>query len=208
MLLFSIFSWNIQAQRGLVLSGYFGQDRFENSLTSGGIRPADTSPVTIHHQDYTNRSISIPDVVYMKLEGKRLRTHTFGGSISHSIRNSTFSKNKREFRFGAYFAYAEHYNYLSFFDSKLRFYIGGKLSTYFARDYFFEPEYQTSLSLSAYTNITYLYKKRYWFEIGLEKAIAGTFLRIPTTMQKPIFAFNNDLDSEFYPISVGFGLLF
>lgn len=210
VLLFSIFFMSLQAQRGLVLFGNFGQDYNENTLsTDGKIFPADTTEIRRIHQDYTNREISLPDITYMKLDGKLMKRYTLGGYFSHTIRNSSSIKNDRNWTAYIYLSHAENYNYLSFFKQKLKFYAGGELSSYWGRERnFFENEFSTSLSLSAYTSITYLHKNRYWFEVGLEKSLAGVVLAIPNVIRKSTFRFNNHLDEEPYPIRIGFGLLF
>jgi hypothetical protein len=209
IVLLSIFSLVAEAQRGLVLFGSFFRNRNEGSFTrSAFILAADTTQITTRHEDYTVRSISLPDIAYMKLDGKHLKAFTFGGYFSHSIENRSFSNEERNLDIAIYFSRAEYYNYLRFFDDKLKFYIGGKLSSYWGRGRFFNSQFETSLGVSAYTNITYLHKKRYWFELGLGKSLAGAALIIPTTIRQTRFRFNNHLGEAFYPISIGFGLLF
>jgi hypothetical protein len=208
--LFTIFSLSIQAQRGLILFGNFGKDYSENMFsTGGGIIPADTSEIVQIHKDYTNREISLPEITYMKLDGKFMKRYTLGGYFSHTISNSNSSKNNRNWSAYFYLSHAENYNFLSLFKQKLNFYVGGELASYLGRERaFFENEFSTSLSLSAHTSIAYLHKNRYWFEVGLEKSLAGVGLAIPSVIRKTTFRFNNDLDEEPYPIRIGFGLLF
>jgi hypothetical protein len=209
IVLLSIFSLSAQAQRGLVVFGSFFRNRTERAFTTMEfIRAADTTSITQIHKDYTARVILLPDFMYMKLDGRRLKTFTLGGSFSHTIENGTFSNEERNLNISIYFSHGEYYNYLRFFDDKLRFYIGGELFSYWGRRKISVIQFETSLGISAYTNVTYLHKKRYWFEVGLEKSLAGVGLTIPTTIRQSTFRFNNHLDEAFYPIKIGFGLLF
>ncbi len=209
VLLLSIFSISLQAQRGLVLFGNFNKDYNERMFTTiSRIIPADTTEIVQIHEDLTWHEISLPDISYMKIEGKFMKKYSFGGNFFHGISNTRFSTDERNWGVQIYFSHAENYNYLSFFKQKLKFYAGGELFSYWGKSRFQDPQFETSLSLSAYTSVTYLHKNRYWFELGLEKSLAGVGVAIPISIRQSIFRFNNHLDDAFYPLRIGFGLLF